>query len=207
MAFSTGFFDGDTEYGQTEFNRYFENLYESGVSLDSSGDMTFKVTADSGSTITIGEGFAIVKGFFLNNDSDYSISLTADANYSRIDRVVIQLNTTSGTITPTVITGTAGSTPTAPSLTRTETVYEISLAQVLITKSGTITVTDERFDTELCGAIRPRNITELKAMTAEYEKQFNEWFASLSSKAWRNVYVQADEPTDMVKGSIWIQEL
>ena len=33
----SGFYDGDTLYGQEEFNRYFNNLYESGVSLDDAG--------------------------------------------------------------------------------------------------------------------------------------------------------------------------
>ena len=30
-----GFFNGDTEYGQEEFNRYFDNIYESGIAVNS----------------------------------------------------------------------------------------------------------------------------------------------------------------------------
>ena len=29
-----GFFDGGIEYGQAEFNRYFDNLYESGIAVN-----------------------------------------------------------------------------------------------------------------------------------------------------------------------------
>ena len=34
---SYGFFNGDTEYGQDEFNRYFNNLYENGIALMTQG--------------------------------------------------------------------------------------------------------------------------------------------------------------------------
>lgn len=42
---NSGFFDGGTEYGQEDFNRYFDNLFYSGVSIGDSGDMTMGVTA------------------------------------------------------------------------------------------------------------------------------------------------------------------
>ena len=37
---SYGFFNGDTEYGQDEFNRYFKNIYEDGLSRGSNGSLT-----------------------------------------------------------------------------------------------------------------------------------------------------------------------
>ena len=33
-----GFYNGDALYGQEEFNMYFDNMYESGVSIDGAGD-------------------------------------------------------------------------------------------------------------------------------------------------------------------------
>lgn len=42
---NSGFFDGGTEYGQEDFNRYFDNLFYSGVSIGDSGNMTMGVTA------------------------------------------------------------------------------------------------------------------------------------------------------------------
>ena len=56
---SYGFFNGDTEYGQDEFNRYFNNLYENGISIDDTGKMTLSA-AISGSSLKVSAGFAII---------------------------------------------------------------------------------------------------------------------------------------------------
>ena len=62
-----GFFNGDQEYGQDEFNRYFDNIYESGVSIENN-NMTLGVTKTS-TGVTVDKGFSIVRGFYLYNDS------------------------------------------------------------------------------------------------------------------------------------------
>ena len=205
--YTSGFFDGDAEYGQDEFNRYFNNLYESGVSIDDSGDMTCPVS-NNGTTITVGAGFAIVRGFYFYNTADTALTITPDSNYTRIDRVVLRLDINSGQIIPALKAGTPASTPTAPELTRTETTWEISLAAVQITKGGVVSITDERFNTTVCGAIRPKNLTEIKTMTDEFYREFKEWFdEKIASQTWRTVYVQSNEPTGTIaRGSIWIQE-
>lgn len=204
----SGFFDGDTEYGQEELNRYFDNIYASGVSIDDSGNMTLAVTS-SGSGLSVAPGFAILKGFWFFAGETNSLQITPDANYSRTDRVVLRLDLASSTVQLALKTGAASGTPVPPELTRSESVYEISLAQVTITKAGVVTITDERFNTEVCGAIRPKNLTEYKDMIAEFERQFDAWMNErMITQTWRTVYVQAAEPTGTItRGSIWIQEL
>lgn len=199
----SGFYDGDTLYGQEEFNRYFDNLYESGVSLDDSGNMTLGVTGGPGS-VQIGTGFAIVKGFYYYNDSAKSLTVTPDAQYSRIDRVVLRANLLTGPISAILKQGTPGSSPQPPALQRDSSVWEISLARITVTPAGAITVADERFDQSVCGAVRPKNLTEYNDMIAEFQRQWEEWFASQQGTGWRNIYVQASEPEGEVNGSIWI---
>lgn len=201
----SGFFNGDTEYGQEEFNRYFDNIYESGVSLDPSGNMTLAVTGGN-RAVTVGKGFAILKGFFFFNDSDAVLQVTPDSNYTRIDRLVVNVNLLSGPADIMLKKGTAGSTPKPPELQRDDNVYEISLAKLTVQINGIVTVTDERFDTAVCGAIRPKNLTEIKAMTAQFKSQFEEWFDAQQAKGWRNVFIQPGTPGGSVTGSIWIQE-
>ena len=58
-----GFFNGGTEYGQEEFNRYFDNIYESGIAVNSDGSMQYPIAISSGK-VTVGKGFAILKGFY-----------------------------------------------------------------------------------------------------------------------------------------------
>ncbi|WP_404988092.1 hypothetical protein [Clostridium culturomicium] len=202
----SGFFNGDQEYGQEEFNRYFDNIYESGLSVKDDNTMTLGVTSEA-STIKVDRGFAIVKGFYLYNDSIKSITVTSDSNYDRIDRVVIRLNISNSKVTIEMKKGIAGSKPQPPTLQRDSLIYELSLAQVYVPRSGTITLTDERYRNELCGAIRPKNLTEFNSMLKGFTEQFDRWFNSQQAKGWRNVFIQAERPEESVRGSIWIQTL
>ncbi|HJD35643.1 MAG TPA: hypothetical protein IAA00_01690 [Candidatus Blautia ornithocaccae] len=201
---SYGFFDGDTEYGQAEFNRYFNYLYRSGVSVDDSGNMELKVSV-SGKALKVAAGFAVLQGFFYYNDSELTLTPTPNSNYARIDRVVVRLDISSQKISTVLKAGTAGSNPKAPDLQRDNLIYEVSLAQVKISTAGALTVTDERFNQSLCGAIRPKNLTEYNAMVAQFQQQFTDWFNAQQAKGWRNIFIQSNTPAEAVTGSIWIQ--
>ncbi|WP_027640101.1 hypothetical protein [Clostridium cadaveris] len=197
-----GFFNGDQEYGQDEFNRYFDNIYESGVSIENN-NMTLGVTKTS-TGVTVDKGFSIVRGFYLYNDSLKTINITRDPNYDRIDRVVIKLNLSTKKVSIELKQGTSGSKPIVPVLQRDNLIWELSLAQVKVPKSGDFTVTDERFRPELCGSIRPKNMSEFNSMIKGLQKQFDDWFNSQQTKGWRNIYIQEQQPTGAVTGSIWI---
>lgn len=199
-----GFFNGDQEYGQEEFSRYFDNIFESGINFDLEDNLKFKVS-NEGNVIKIGDGFAIVKGFYLFNDSIKNIKIVANPNYDRVDRVVIRLNLSTKVVSINLKEGVAGSHPVTPAIQRDNLIYELSLAQVKITNSGIITIIDERFRTELCGGIRPKNQTEYKDMIKQFQSQFDSWFNQQQALGWRKVYIQPNEPEGSVPGSIWIQ--
>lgn len=199
-----GFFDGDELYGQDEFNRYFDNLYRSGVSLDDTENMTLPVTGGTGA-VSVGVGFAILRGFFYYNSSALSLTIPTPTTLPRIDRIVIRLNITGKTAVAAVKSGTEASSPAPPALQRDNNIYELSLAQVRVTTAGAITVTDERPLESVCGAIRPKNLTEYQDMIATFQTQWQAWFTSQQSKGWRNIYIQTDQPSAPEVGSIWIQ--
>lgn len=201
-----GFFNNGDEYGQEELNRYFDMIYESGISIDDSGEMAYPVTIGTGQVL-VGVGYAIVRGAFHYNDSQYALNLTPDANLPKIYRVIIQANFAEMRTRLLVRAGTAASTPQPPELVRTDTIYELSLGQYKVSSSGVVTlVKDERTDVTVCGAIRPKNLNEYGEMMKEYSRRFEEWFASQQGEGWRNIYIQASEPEGAVSGSIWIQE-
>lgn len=197
-----GFFNGDQEYGQDEFSRYFDNIYESGVSLENN-NMTLEVVKTA-TGVTVNKGFSIVKGFYLYNDTSKAITIIRDVNYDRVDRVVVRLNLSNRKVSIELKQGTPGSSPVAPTLQRDNLIWELSLAQVKTPKAGDFIVTDERFRSELCGAIRPKNLTEFNTMIKGLQKQFDDWFANQQSQGWRNIYIQGGAPTGAVAGSIWI---
>ena len=199
-----GFFDGDELYGQDEFNRYFDNIYRSGVSIDDRGAMTLPVIGGTGA-VSVGGGFAILRGFFYHNSSALSLTIPKPSNLPRIDRIVIRLSITGKTVSAVVKSGAESSSPTPPALQRDNNIFELSLAQVRVTTAGTITVTDERPLEDVCGAIRPKNLSEYNDMIQTFQAQWQAWFTSQQSKGWRNIYIQTDQPSVPEVGSIWIQ--
>lgn len=201
-----GFFNGDQEYGQDEFSRYFDNIFQSGISVDNN-NLTFRVYSDESNKIKIEPGFAIIKGFYLYNDSLKILNIPTNTNYDRIDRIIIKLNLSTKVVSIERKSGTATSNPVAPNLQRDNLIWELSLAQVKISNSGNINIIDERFRSELCGAIRPKNFTEFNNMIKEFQKEFDNWFRSQQAKGWRNVFIQPNKPEGSVAGSIWIQTM
>lgn len=202
-----GFFNGSNNYGQEELARYFSNIYENGVNITNS-DMGMKVTRYSSTDLKVAIGFSIVNGYYLYQDVIKTITVDKDATYNRIDRVVVRLDVSNMTVSIELKQGTASSKPTAPSLTRTSSVYELSLAQIYVDSSNGIkSVTDERYDSNLCGAIRPKNLSEFNSMMTGFNNRFNTWFEQQQGEGWRNIYIQSTVPSDAIEGAIWKQVL
>ncbi|ELU5587498.1 hypothetical protein [Clostridium perfringens] len=201
-----GFFNGDQEYGQEEFSRYFDSIYQSGISVNDDGELSFNVYG-TGNTLTVGKGFAIIKGFYLYNDSNKIINLERDSNYDRIDRVVIRLNISTSKVSLEIKKGNPESNPTKPNLQRDNLIYELGLAEIRIPRNGSIHIKDERHSPRTCGAIRPKNLSEFNDMIKSFTEQFEVWFTSQQSKGWRNIFIQNNIPDKRIKGSIWIKTL
>lgn len=205
-----GFWDGGALYGQAEFNRYFDRIYESGVGVRSNGTMEYEVTKASATSLTIaGDSFAIVRGFYLYTPTDKTLSVTAG---NRKDRVVIKMDKTKRTVTLYLKQGTAAS---APSLQRDDYIWEISLAQITVNTSGIVSITNERTDKTLCGAIRPKNLSEFNdwmetlkstanVMLTTIQNRFDEWFEGAQGRTPREIFIQENEPENPSEGAIWI---
>lgn len=202
-----GFFNGQNNYGQEELARYFANMFENGINITDS-DMGMKVTRYSSTSLKVDIGFAIINGYFGYQDTQKSIDISKDDNYDRIDRIVVRLDISNMNVDIFIKQGSAGSKPTAPSLTRTTSVYELSLAQVYVSAlNGIVAVTDERYDSNLCGAIRPKNLSEFNAMMTGFNNRFNTWFEQQQGEGWRNIYIQSTVPSDAIEGALWKQIL
>lgn len=98
----------------------------------------------------------------------------ADAVLDRIDRVVVEWETTNYVDLPEikVLKGSASSTPEAPVLTNNSTVRQISLARVSVTAGITaITasiITDERLDPSVCGLVTDGLSIDTTTINAQY---------------------------------------
>lgn len=124
----------------------------------------FAVAPAEGTSVTVSGGRAWLHpsrwaGFSVTAREDTTLALPqADSYLPRIDRIVLRYDATSRTTTLQVLQGAAGSSPTAPDISRTEMVYDLCLAEVARsagqTSLTTADITDTRADAALCGLMR-----------------------------------------------------
>lgn len=134
---------------ESQFSQWARNIGE-GVK-GSSGGTELKAYGDSsGMQVKVPTGFAMVRGHYYSNTALETLTIAAaHATLARIDSVILELDPSANTILLTVLTGTAASTPAAPTLTQTDTgVYQIRLANVAVAAAATTisagNVTDTR---------------------------------------------------------------
>jgi hypothetical protein len=169
VAEKSAFFDSTIEdpreYTAEDFADYFKIFTGNGVV---SGGSQLQVVPEGGTMRTkITPGYAWIEGYAYKNDSDLFLTHDpADAQYDRIDRVVLRLDLSLGVraINAKVLKGEPSATPIAPALTRSGNIYEISLATVRIIAGKSYIeateISDERSDDVVCGIIE-RNTREV----------------------------------------------
>lgn len=129
-----------------------------------SGDEDFPVTAAGGLKVTVGAGRGWVHpsrftGYSITKrESDTLTMPLADPSLPRIDRIVMRYDAGARAASLQVLQGTASSTPTAPTISRTELIYDLCLAEITrpagSTSISTGQITDTRLDEALCGLVR-----------------------------------------------------
>lgn len=180
MAQSSGFFDAlenngvyDRTYSAADYCDNLAAVIKTGVvkdSVNSNNDLA--VSANSDMSVAVSPGRAWINGHYYYNDTELELDIsTAPVTNSRIDRVVLRLDTSTATrsIVAAVKTGSAAATPTPPELTREGDIYEICLANIIVNNgisamtSGEII--DTRNDNNVCGwaaSVSPSVLTLLQ---------------------------------------------
>ena len=133
-------------------------LFTNGILPDVSTNL--QVVAGSGMNVVVKAGFAIVQGCLKLEENDRTLALQAsNATNDRIDTVVLRLNSNDDQryCDLYIREGTPASNPTRPNLVRSDSVYELGLADIFVSKTITsITqskITDTRYEAERCGVI------------------------------------------------------
>lgn len=189
MAETSMFFDSTAEdrrrYSSAAFAKFMRLFYSDGVVTNGGNSLQVRKSS-SNLSITVDTGSAIVQGYaYFNEDAPLSLPVTAaHASLPRIDRVVLRLDLTLSArdISAAILTGTPAASPTPPALTRTENVWELSLAQLRIPANAVTiqTVTDERLDADVCGI--SEGLYTLDA--SEFESRAEEILNELSSQGY-----------------------
>ncbi len=164
----SGFFNstgGDRVYDAADFASYFGKLVSNGIFYAAATNL--QVTTGSGMSVSVLAGSAWINGYSYENTDALELELaTADGVNPRIDRIVVRWSAVNREIRLAALTGTAVSSPIPPSLTRSDNVYELVLADITVPQ-GAVTIaapniTDTRLSTSLCGTVN-------SLITAVYE--------------------------------------
>lgn len=118
-----------------------------------------QVVAGTGMQVQVNPGICHIQGAMGIEPNLRTLSLTAAGSQPRIDTVVARLDLSQAvrSIELYVKTGTPAARPSAPSLTRDSTIWELGLANISVGANvGTISqsnITDTRLDTSRCGMV------------------------------------------------------
>lgn len=172
-----------------EDERTFNKLrYTNGVF--SSVGSGLSVSANNNMTVTVGTGGAHIEGALYYNSAPIALSVeAADAALNRIDRVVLQFNTSVSvrSVRALIRTGTAATNPVAPELRRESNLYEIALADIYVKKGATgisqSAITDQRLNSALCGFVAaaiPSSV-DTTGLFDQYQAALNEWLDTVAA--------------------------
>ena len=164
----SGFFNstgGDRVYDAADFASYFGKLVSNGIFYAATTNL--QVTVGTGMNVLVLAGSAWINGYAYENTDALTLELaTADGINPRVDRVVVRWSAVNREIRLAVLTGLAVATPVAQALTRTNDVYELGIADIIVPQ-GAVSVTsgnitDTRLNPALCGTVN-------SLVTAVYE--------------------------------------
>ena len=119
-----------------------------------------QVEAGSGMNVVVNPGFAICAGGLKLEENQRTLAIqAADSNYDRIDTVVLRWNDNDSEriCDLYIVEGIPAASPLRPELTRTESIWELGLADVFVNKNSSAIsnqrITDTRYETARCGII------------------------------------------------------
>ena len=170
----------DRVYNAEDVTSYLDKLVGNGVFPNPSTQL--QVRAGSGMNVIVGAGQGWINGHKMINTADLTLVIdSSDVLLNRIDAVVFYVDFDAREMGIEVKKGTLASTPTAPSMTRTSTRYELCLAQISVPKQitaiTTALITDTRGNSNLCGFVQGL-IQQMDSTTlfAQWQSQFDAWF-------------------------------
>lgn len=166
---------GDRKYNAAHWANYFKPLFKSGVF---NGDL--QVVENGGMSVTVNSGYAWLIGYGYQNTEPLVIDLeVASGNLNRYDAIKIKLDLSARTITAYADKGGNAASPAKPANTRSDTVFEITLAEVYIAAGTTVItqsmITDTRMDNSKCGWVAGAvDQIDFSQIYTQFNKYFDE---------------------------------
>ena len=179
----------DRAVDHTVLRKIIKEYFSDGIfGLNDSG--CFQVTApnDGSMTVNVAAGACMIQGATGYDNSPAVIPVpAAHTSYSRIDTVVLRMsdNSNKRNIELDVVSGTAASSPTAPDLTRSSSVWELGLANItVVANSTTITqnrITDTRQNSARCGYVTAVQNIDTDILFQQYQSALEQFIERMDS--------------------------
>lgn len=177
---------GDRGASSLEWARYVSRIFSNGFFLDSATSL--KVETSGGMNLKINEGCAMINGRQAIINGSETVTLPLAASLPRIDFVVLRLNLTQPVraVVPAVVSGTPAATPSEPSLTRNDSIWEIALAKITVPASVAqilaANIQDVRYYLPYCGKVT--FLGELNAVLPKYPKPLIAEYRTAGTFTW-----------------------
>lgn len=216
--------DDVREYSAAQFADFFAQQTVNGVITRDNGLEVYAQGDEQ--AVRVRPGYAWINGYMyslrLETDGDEDMRLpleSAHPTYPRIDIIVLRLDTavSERSIKLRVITGVPAAEPVAPDITRSGSVYELCLAQVLVASNTAViadsAITDTR-RTDLCGIagsvlqvaehIQPADTISAGMLRGSTQANADA-VAQLGQAQLRNIIISQNAPTAGVhNGDLWL---
>lgn len=173
----TGWWDRD--YTANQFMKYFSLFVGNGVFVSPTNQL--KVIPGTGLSVIITEGWGFINGAWYHNDSNLEVPLvTNGTSNNRVDSIRLRYSESSRRISSAVFTGDTN-------LVRGETIYDLELAEVIVTP-GSVTIsasniTDTRTNENRCGFVKGLlEVISTEDLFSQFESLFNDWFSTVKDQ-------------------------
>lgn len=175
----------DREYDASNWAEYFASFIGNGVFANPSNNL--QVQSGTGLNVIVNTGKAWINGYYYNNTEPLTLALEAsNPSYSRIDRVVCELNLNNREIKTHVLTGSFSSTPVAPVLETSSNIYQLSLAEIKVAPNATSisqsSMLDTRSNNDVCGfVVGVIDQIDTTNLFNQFTSAFDNWFATVKA--------------------------
>lgn len=192
---NAGFFDAineDRTYSADDMNRPYRRLVSNGVFATPKGEASDDLqvfSANNGMNVIVSAGNAIIGDKWFENPSDLIITISQNLDIlPRIDSIVAQIDKTQAGRIGNIIyrQGSASSNPVHPEINVEENIFELRLADIIISPSCVkITqdlITDCRGSDECPWITSLINQVDTSTLFIQWQTAFNTWFDGIKNQ-------------------------
>lgn len=195
MAVTYGFYNSlnkDRVYNAEQMSSIFNGIITDGVFASIGGSLM--PIAGTGMQVVVKTGKCWFNSTWTLNDALLPLDIpAADVSLTRIDAVVVEINSAISTRANTikVIKGTPSANPAKPTLANTETLHQYALGYVTV-GAGVTSITADKIEVNVGKTTCPfitsvLQQTDITALFNQWDAEFNAWFANVQAQLSGNV--------------------